>query len=227
MSLALFGALLAAPTVSEASMSIGDRGNSVGSLQDALANNGYMTQPRQFRGTFGPQTRSAVQAFQRDEGISSPRGNFYGVAGPATVRALGVSSGGNATASTTTASASNSSGGSSGVVSAARNVVGSPYQWGGTTPRGFDCSGFINYAFNQTGKSIPRTVAGMWSAGSSVSNPQVGDIVFFSTVRSGPSHAGIYVGNNQFIHAGSSTGVTVSSMSTPYWSNSYLGAKRL
>lgn len=221
MSIAIAGAFLAAPQVTEA-MSLGDTGSDVASLQDALAEEGYMA-PTTNR-VFGPQTDAAVKSFQRDNGISSPRGNFYGVAGPSTMGALGTSSGGSTAATTTTSS--NTSSGGSGIISTATSVVGSPYQWGGTTPRGFDCSGFINYAFNQNGQDIPRTVSGMWSAGTTVASPQAGDIVFFET-RSGPSHAGIYLGNNEFVHAGSSTGVTVSSMSNPYWSSTYMGAKRL
>ncbi|MFC7064225.1 C40 family peptidase [Halobacillus seohaensis] len=115
------------------------------------------------------------------------------------------------------------------VVSEANKYKGTPYVWGGTSPSGFDCSGFLQYAFSQVGKDLPRTVASMYAdnrmTAVSRSNLQKGDIVFFETYKPGASHAGIYVGDNQFIHAGSSTGVTVSSLSGNYWKSRYIGAK--
>ncbi|SDO18451.1 C40 family peptidase [Alkalicoccus daliensis] len=227
MSIALAGALLVAPTVSEATVKMGDRGSDVTELQQTLASKGHNSSSN-VDGVFGPMTLNAVQSYQRSTGISSPAGNFFGVAGPATLGSLGLSSSGS-TSSTSTSTAvagTSTTSSNSGVISTAKSLTGSPYVWGGTSPRGFDCSGFIQYAFAQNGKSIPRTVSQMWSAGSSVSSPSTGDLVFFET-RSGPSHAGIYIGGNQFIHSGSSTGVTISSLSNPYWSKTYMGAKRL
>ncbi|MFP7470175.1 LysM peptidoglycan-binding domain-containing protein [Niallia taxi] len=110
------------------------------------------------------------------------------------------------------------------LIAEAQKYIGVPYVWGGSTPSGFDCSGFINYVFSKVGLSIPRTVATIWNAGTQVSTPEVGDIVFYETT-SGPSHAGIYMGNNKFIHAGSSTGVTITDMSNSYWKPRYLGVK--
>ncbi|MGD6843452.1 LysM peptidoglycan-binding domain-containing protein [Bacillus infantis] len=112
------------------------------------------------------------------------------------------------------------------IINEAKKYIGVPYKWGGSTTAGFDCSGYINYVFKKAGISIPRTVATIWSAGKPVSSPSPGDIVFFET-GTGPSHAGIYLGGNQFIHSGSSTGVTISDMSLNYWKTRYLGAKSL
>ncbi|MFE8699252.1 NlpC/P60 family protein [Cytobacillus sp. FJAT-54145] len=111
------------------------------------------------------------------------------------------------------------------LIAEANKYIGVPYVWGGSTPSGFDCSGYLQYVFNRAGISIPRTVADIWKATKSVSSPKVGDIVFFTTYKAGPSHAGIYLGNNKFIHSSSSKGVTITDMNNSYWKPRYLGAK--
>lgn len=113
------------------------------------------------------------------------------------------------------------------LISTAQSQVGAPYVWGGQSSSGFDCSGFIYYAYNQAGKSMSRTSAqGYYDRSYEVSSPQVGDLVFFAgTYKSGISHLGIYIGNNQFIHAGSS-GVQVTSLSNSYWSQHFDSYKR-
>ena len=106
---------------------------------------------------------------------------------------------------------------------------GVPYVWGGETPAGFDCSGFVQYVFRQIGINLPRTADVQYEMGRKglQSELQPGDLVFFETYEPGASHDGIYVGEGKFIAANSGTGVAVVSLGDPYWSSRYLGARRL
>jgi cell wall-associated NlpC family hydrolase len=113
------------------------------------------------------------------------------------------------------------------LIAEGKRYIGVQYVWGGNTPAGFDCSGFLKYVFNTQGITIPRTVATIWAAATPISAPQKGDLVFFTTYAPGASHAGIYLGDNKFLHAGSSTGVTISDMNNSYWKSRYIGAKSL
>lgn len=117
---------------------------------------------------------------------------------------------------------------SSQIIQTAKQFIGTSYVWGGTSPDGFDCSGYIQYVYEESGVTIPRTVAEIWNFASPVEEPSVGDLVFFETYQAGPSHLGIYLGNGDFIHAGSSSGVEISNLNaTSYWKDRYLGAKRI
>nr|WP_026573730.1 LysM peptidoglycan-binding domain-containing protein [Bacillus sp. UNC438CL73TsuS30] len=110
------------------------------------------------------------------------------------------------------------------VIAEAQKYIGTPYRWGGNTPSGFDCSGFTKYVFDHVGISIPRTTSTQWSATTPVGSPSVGDLVFFETYKAGPSHVGIYLGNNKFISA-ADQGVVISDMTVSYWKTRYLGAR--
>jgi len=116
----------------------------------------------------------------------------------------------------------------SAVVSNALAQKGVPYVWGGQSPRGFDCSGFIHYIFNQSGVSMSRTnTAGYYSRSHEISNPVPGDLVFFdNTYKRGLSHMGIYLGNGNFVHAGS-RGISVANVNDSYWKNKFNSYKRL
>lgn len=115
------------------------------------------------------------------------------------------------------------------VISTAKSLIGVPYVWGGQAPSGFDCSGFTQYVLKKHGISVPRTAAEQYTTGTSVSksNLRVGDLVFFTTYKAGASHLGFYLGNGNFIHASSSKGVTISSLSSSYYSSHYIGARRV
>jgi LysM repeat protein len=113
------------------------------------------------------------------------------------------------------------------LINEAKKMIGVPYKWGGTTPSGFDCSGFIFYVYDKAGYDISRNSAqGYFDRSYYVDKPQVGDLVFFkNTYKQGISHVGIYVGNNQFINA-SSDGVEITSLGNSYWSKHFDSYKR-
>ncbi|NJP37565.1 NlpC/P60 family protein [Alkalicoccus luteus] len=233
MTIISSGGPMTPPQTTIRSTSYGDRSDFVKELQQLLADKGYNKRSN-VDGIFGPITKRAVQKYQQSAGISHANGNFFGTAGPKTLGSLGLFQAGSASKTETsapqteTASVRESSDSSFAdrVIASGKEHMGTRYVWGGDTPSGFDCSGFIQYAFKENGKNLPRTVAQMWDAGTRVDQPQKGDLVFFET-RTGPSHAGIYLGNNKFLHSGSSTGVTVTNMDNSYWKQRYLGAKSM
>ncbi len=109
----------------------------------------------------------------------------------------------------------------------ALRFLGTPYVFGGTSPSGFDCSGFVQHVFAMLGMHIPRTADAQYYAGRPVKgNLKPGDLVFFQTYAPGPSHVGIYLGDDKFVSA-ASEGVMISSLSNSYWRAHYIGAKTL
>ena len=116
------------------------------------------------------------------------------------------------------------------IAGTALGLRGAPYRNGGADPRGFDCSGFVEYVFAQHGIAVPRTVGDLYRAGTDVpsSDIQAGDLVFFTTSAPGASHVGMSIGGDGFVHAPSSSGVVrVERLSGGYWSPRFVGARRL
>lgn len=117
------------------------------------------------------------------------------------------------------------------IITTAQRFLGKVYVWGGTTPRGFDCSGFSYFIYKLNGIDLPRV---SWlqfrnGIGKKIEKKALkqGDLVFFQTYRRGASHVGIYIGNDLFIHASPQYGVTTSSLNDPYFKKRYIGAKTL
>lgn len=139
------------------------------------------------------------------------------------------------------------------LVNNANKYVGTPYLWGGTTTKGFDCSGFVQRVYKDTGYAIPRSSKEMSIFGVLTTRPdlKVGDLLFFDTTDSIPytintkdtslqyghdveagvkknrvSHVGIYIGNDEMIHSGDS-GVKVVNLNSSYYKNRFLFARRV
>lgn len=195
-----------------ASFERGDDGQEVIAIQKRLVELNYTIS--NIDGDFGPETEKAVKKFQLDRGLE-----VDGVVGPATYKAL----------MNKEMPPNRSNNKVRSVLRAAYSVMGTPYVFGGTTPYGFDCSGFTQYSFARAGISLPRMADEQYYSGRKISINQLrpGDLVFFTTYEPGASHCGIYIGNGNFIHAGTSTGVTVASAFTGYWGARYYGACRV
>jgi peptidoglycan DL-endopeptidase CwlO len=208
----VFASLGANRIAAAATLQEGDAGDRVFAVQLRLIDLGYNV-PKA-TGTYDERTLRAVTTFQKEARLSQTgavdeitwhflmdygKGGSYGKKD--VVRLLNI----------------------------AMRFGGVPYVWGGETPVGFDCSGFVQYVFGQIGVNLPRTADVQFELGRKILQPdlQPGDLVFFETYEPGASHDGIFVGDGRFIAANSGTGVAVASLADPYWSTRYLGARRL
>lgn len=129
-----------------------------------------------------------------------------------------------------------SSASASQVVDTAKQYLGVRYSYGGSSPSGFDCSGFTMYIYGQYGVSLPHSATSQWTSGLgtriyNVSELQAGDLVFFRdpSVAGGKacSHVGIYISNGQFIHSSSSAGISISTLTSGYWGSYFVGGIHL
>lgn len=192
---------------------IGDQGAEIGEIQGKLILLGYDVIAD---GEFGVATAEAIKEFQKTQGL-----NPDGLIGPATYAALLGRDMPEISRSITSVARR--------IISTSMDYIGVPYVFGGTSPYGFDCSGYVQYVFAKAGVSLPRTADVQYEVGTPISTTDLipGDLVFFSTYTYGASHVGIYVGDGNFIHASSSQGVTISSLSSAYYSSHYIGSRRI
>lgn len=120
------------------------------------------------------------------------------------------------------------------IVNYAKGYLGTPYQYGGTTPRGMDCSGLIQTSYYQYGVKMPRSTKGLLKAGKRkpLRKAKIGDLVFFRTSRGSrkKNHVGIVTEVNgnavDFIHSSSSSGVMISTTDNPYWKKAFAELRR-
>ena len=241
----LIGAWLSLPwgTALAAVYREGDSGQEILAVQQRLRSLGYAVGKQD--GVFHPLTASAVRAFQQQQGLPATgvwdEATYQKLMGQA--RSPAVTASQPAAASERKALIVTKKGAASlpplpqfkerrpgsSVQETAQQYLGVPYRFGGATPQGFDCSGFVMYVFQKHGVKLPRTADIQYTVGRIIDKKrlQPGDVVFFTTYEKGASHEGIYLGQERFVHASSSRGVMISSLNEPYWKKRYLGARRM
>lgn len=145
-----------------------------------------------------------------------------GVVASAAVTGMGVLAPAQASAATPTSLA---------LLDYGKEYVGTPYRYGSASGKTatFDCSSFVQYVFKQSGVDLPRTSKDQSAKGERILKEylSVGDLVFFKTNGKSISHVGIYAGNNKFLHASTSQGVTVTDINSKYWKNKFVTARRV
>lgn len=185
-------------------------------LQTMLGEHGYYT--GNIDGVFGRGTQQALINFQIDHQLVPD-----GIAGPQTMAALRELA-----IQPSRDQAPNRL--AKQIAALAKQLRNTPYAWGGSSPSGFDCSGYIYYIFHYFNLELPRMADEQYEVGIPIKRTELqeGDLVYFSTYMPGPSHVGLYIGENAFIHASSAAGkVIITSLTSDYYQANYLGARRV
>ena len=192
---------------------VGDRGWKVKQAQQYLQKLGF--DPGEADGRFTKATRKALRKFQKKYKLKET-GNLDNATYEELKWQTEAKEYGGNVASTK-------------ILKTAAQYKGVPYVFGGATPRGFDCSGYVQYVFAKHGIRLTRTADTQALEGKFVSkkNLKPGDLVFFTTYEPGASHVGIYAGNNLFWNATSSRGIMLSNLTDSYWGPRYYTARRI
>jgi cell wall-associated NlpC family hydrolase len=192
---------------------VGDKGWKVKQAQQYLQKLGF--EPGETDGRFTKATRRAIRKFQKKYKIKETGNLDNATYEELKWQAEAKEYGGNVA--------------STKILKTAAQYKGVPYVFGGTTPRGFDCSGYVQFVFAKHGIRLTRTADTQAKEGKFVSkkNLKPGDLVFFTTYEPGASHVGIYAGNQKFWNATSSRGIMLSDLNDSYWGPRYYTARRI
>ena len=192
---------------------VGDKGWKVKQAQQYLQKLGF--EPGETDGRFTKSTRKALRKFQKKYNLKETGNLDNATYEELKWQAEAKDYGGNVA--------------STKILKTAAQYKGVPYVFGGTTPNGFDCSGYVQYVFAKNGIRLTRTADTQALEGKFVSKKSLkpGDLVFFTTYEPGASHVGIYAGNNQFWNATSSRGIMLSNLNDSYWGPRYYTARRI
>lgn len=222
--------LLTVPAFAAPTLRVNAKGNDVTILQQKLAALNYSIKDP--HGKFAADTHYAVKSFQRDHKLKS-----NGVVDDSTWKAIDWALKARKIDKLPIQDPpilpnddffiEGSRKNASAIIATAKQYIGVPYKFGGTTPKGFDCSGYLQYVFAEHKIKLPRAADDQYKIGRQVNKKslQSGDLVFFTTYEAGVSHCGIYIGSGQFIHASSSKGIRIDKLTDPYWQPRYIGAK--
>lgn len=203
----------AKPAPEKSVYQVGDKGWKVKQAQQYLQKLGY--DPGGTDGKFTKTTRKSIRSFQKKYKLKETGNLDNATYEELKWQAEAKDYGGNVA--------------STKILKTAAQYKGVPYVFGGTTPNGFDCSGYVQYVFAKNGIRLTRTADTQALEGKFVSKKSLrpGDLVFFTTYEPGASHVGIYAGNNQFWNATSSRGIMLSNLNDSYWGPRYYTARRI